>query len=218
MRKIIVATAILASLASSALAGRFGPLTEPLTQNISAPPAAVSGWDGFYLGGLASFDNGDARATLNNQRAADRAVIAFLLNSAFTPSSAYGGFVGFNRQINTAVVGLEAAYTTGDVFTVNPTTSFFGDRFDMKARLGFSLGSALVYGVAGYSFADFTDAGTVFSSSGMNYGVGVDIKIGERMFVGAEYLMRDMTGTSPLSRFTITSNLDSAAIRIGMEF
>lgn len=68
--------------------------------------------------------------------------------------------------------------------------------FDVKARVGYTFGQAMVYGVAGFSSGHQASRGPVtLNASGINYGAGLEYKIGENLFVGAEYLVRGMSGT-----------------------
>ena len=85
-----------------------------------------------------------------------------------------GVFVGYNKQVNDWVFGGESAYTFGDIPTTLYSTSLYSGRLDLKARGGHSFGRAMVYGVVGYSFTEFDDNGSLFPSSGINYGGGVD--------------------------------------------
>lgn len=205
MKSILLSAALGLSLASTALAG--SPALAPQQATATLPPEAGQDWAGFYAGALVSFDSGDVQA-YNNGTPTTFATLE--------PTTGFGGFVGYNKQVNALVFGGELAYTAGDVVATGFPSSFYTDRIDLKARAGYSFGRVLAYAVVGYSFADFEDESTNFPSSGMNYGVGVDVMINNRLFVGAEYLMRDLSGDN--SSFTIDGNLNSAIIRAGLKF
>ena len=208
MKNVLTITVLTLGFASQALAGNPAPAPVPAVVNVAAPAAAGADWSGFYVGGMVSFDGGDAQGFTN-----DAQVNAISLD----PTTAFGGFAGYNKQVNSFVFGAEVAYTTGDIYVTGLSSSFYTDRVDAKARVGYSLGRAMVYGVAGYSWADVLDAGDLFPGSGMNYGVGVDVKVGERFFVGAEYLMRDMVGTT-VGVNRVDGTINSATIRAGIKF
>ncbi len=142
MKKLLSTTALALGLASQALAGNPAPAPAP-TMPVAPPvAAAASDWSGFYAGGLVSFDSGTVSAFTN-----DIPGISRTLES----NTAFGGFVGYNRQVNNLVFGGELAYTTGNIPVTGLLSSFVTDRVDAKGRLGYSFGSAFVYGVVGYS-------------------------------------------------------------------
>ncbi len=205
MKKLFLATAASVAVASGAMAGSAGPA--PVVPVAVVAPAAASDWSGFYVGGLVSFESGDVAGFVNDVQVSSFDLVA---------TTGFGGFAGYNKQVNALVFGGEIAYTSGDIDIGPLPNSFYTDRIDLKARAGYSLGRAMVYGVVGYSFADVDDSGTIVASSGLNYGVGVDVMVGERFFVGAEYLMRDLSGEIAPNR--ADGNLDSASIRAGIKF
>lgn len=208
MKNLFKMTALTVGFASQALAGSPAPAPAPAAVNIAPPAAAAADWSGFYAGGLVSFDGGDISGFSNNVQAS---------NFQLDATTAFGGFAGYNKQVNSLVFGAELAYTTGDISVTGLANSFMTDRIDLKARAGYSLGRAMVYGVVGYSMADTSDVGTIYPAAGLNYGVGVDYMVTDHIFVGAEYLMRDLTGEN-VGINRIDSNVDSASIRAGFKF
>jgi len=103
-------------------------------------------------------------------------------------------------------------------FDSRPTTAYTistGTEFDPDM-----LAAATNYGgFVGYSFSSLTTGATDYSATGVSYGVGVMIT--DRIFLGAEYLARDLQGvniTTPGSDVRIDGVIQSAAIRIGMKF
>ncbi len=208
MKNILTTIALALGSASQALAGNPAPAPAPAVPVAPPVAAAASDWSGFYAGGLVSFDSGTTSAFINNVPVVSRAL---------EPTTAFGGFVGYNRQVNNLVFGGELAYTTGDVPVTTLANSFVTDRVDVKGRLGYSFGSALVYGVVGYSWATTNDNGPLYPDEGLNYGVGLDYMINDHIFVGAEYLMRDLTGPD-VGIIRIDSTINSATIRAGYKF
>ena len=210
MEKMLATTALALGFASQALAGSPAPAPAPAVT--VAPPvaaaAAASDWSGFYVGGLVSFDSGDVTSFVNNVQ---------ITNLPLVSTTAFGGFAGFNKQMNNLVFGGELAYTTGDIPVTTLANSFVTDRVDAKGRLGYSFGSALVYGVVGYSWATTSDTGTLYPAAGLNYGVGLDYMINDHIFLGAEYLMRNLTG-SDVGFNRIDATINSATLRAGYKF
>ncbi len=206
MKNVLLATAATFGLATMATAGN--PDTPPIVDLAPvAPVAAAMNWTGFYAGGMANFDSGQLDYFLSD---------VLGIEADFLASNSFGGFVGYNKQVNALVFGGELAYSTGDMGFDLFTESFLTDRVDVKARVGYSFGQAMVYGVLGYSWATFDDVGALFPGSGMNYGAGVDYMVTDRIFVGAEYLIRDIVGEVGPERFE--SSLGTLGIRAGMNF
>ncbi len=122
------------------------------------------------------------------------------------------------------VFGGEWAYSAGDT---NYTPLQFGsaeinsDTFlDVKARLGYVFNDVLIYGVAGGTSAT-TDPESfpVVNLSGFNYGAGVQMNFGDNMLVGIEYLIRDLTGDSPLDPTVSYEYVnETIALRAGWHF
>lgn len=159
----------------------------PLGSNWSSPPAVGANWNGFYLGG--SFGYSDAGADFSK---ATQSPIAYSLRQTtlqdeFAPSdwpvlgsaqhgaADFGGFFGYNRQIEHLVLGLEANYqqaslsilapnapisrltpadSQGDSYLINitgggaVTNLNFGT---VRARAGWTVGPFLPYAFGGFA-------------------------------------------------------------------
>ncbi len=174
MKTSIATMTILATLASPALAG--GP-TEVIPEPVIAPvpvaaPVDTGGeWGGFYVGaGLGYGDVGSSTDTLDG-------------------SGILGGVqAGYRYDFGKAVVGGELEY---DITGIDLGTTA-GDQLDSVARLkamaGADLGRTLVYGTAGYAYADASVGGGSLSDSGWFAGLGADYALSDRLSVGAEVL------------------------------
>lgn len=191
MRKLILALAIpFAALASS---------------------ASAADWSGFYTGGATNTNTGDYHV--------------FGTNPVFTdPTYGLSGsmtsiFGGFNVDNGPLVFGFEAATTVSGTTpsTTAPLTDYLTTVTDFKARAGYEMGNALIYGTAGYSFGNFELPSYSTAVSGFSYGVGVDFLVTLNFFVGVEYLSRNMFGVV-LTPDELEVNLDSISIRAGMLF
>ncbi len=139
---------------------------------------------------------------------------------AFTDTLAgtlYGAFAGFNVQRGNIVFGGEIAYSPGEInFAGFPTV--VNNFLDLKGRIGYAAGSALIYATAGCSSA-LINGTSQYDMTGINYGFGVDFKVTDSFFVGAEYLIRKTEGTLvPTFPCTFTSEIQSIGLRAGISF
>ena len=79
--------------------------------------------------------------------------------------------------------------------------------------------NVLVYGFAGYTVSEFEFAGgSSHGVDGMNYGAGVDLMVGEHMFVGAEYIARNLSGEVDGGPQIQTTNIQAVQLRAGWKF
>ncbi|MBL1436992.1 MAG: porin family protein [Rhodobacteraceae bacterium] len=199
---------VAATISSSALAGSPAPYSEAPVVPVAASQS--TDWSGFYAGGLVSFDSGELGY------GSPGSTIPFVYD--FEKNTSFGGFAGYNLQRGALVYGGELAYNSAGSHVApfdNEAQSFV---LDAKARVGFAAGHALIYGVVGYSMTEWTTS-TSYSASGLSYGLGLDYMIGEHLFVGAEYLVRDMSGPREDNpNFVGHTALSSAALRAGWKF
>lgn len=211
MRKSLLSsiTAVVLS-GHTVMAGSYSTPTYVETP-IVAPPITITDWSGPYVGGSVNFDLASEYTLLDVGLPVD----TFLLS----PNTSFGAFVGYNIQHQAFVYGGELAINSGGM-TAEATDASFGPVIDVKTRAGFVLGNALIYGVVGGSFTTLSVPPTEeFPSSGLTYGVGLDYLINEHLFVGAEYLVRDLTGGSnEASDSSISATLQSAQLRVGWKF
>jgi len=139
----------------------------------------------------------------------------------YLDGSMYGAFAGVNFQNGSIVYGVEAAYSMGsvgfsvdafdgviastivdagefDLQSVNELGGEFTNFIDLKARAGVAAGNALIYGFAGWSLGEYQYAVVggstetlAVSTSGMNYGGGVDMMVTDNFLVGLEVMVRE---------------------------
>jgi outer membrane immunogenic protein len=169
-------------------------------------PTAVSAqdWSGFY-GGL-TFGNGTGRLGVEGTPGYD------------LKGQVRGAFAGYSMQSGSLVYGAELAYQSAEIFLV-PSTNQGADRLiDLKGRLGYATGSAVIYGVLGYSSNRFFAKSDTSTGGGLAYGVGVDYKLTPRAFVGAEYLVRDMHNDEDSPIFELDPEVSTFSLRLGMKF
>jgi len=181
---------------------------------LNAGTALAADWAGVYFGGATASNTGDYNL--------------FSTSPVFTgPTYGLSGntssaFIGFNVDYGVVVYGLELATTalgtTSSTALAPNDVDNLASLTDIQARLGYEMGSALIYATAGTSVGSFeytTDpAATVWGAS---YGVGVDFLVTPTYFVGIEYLSRSMSGVVAAPD-EVNVNVDSLSIRAGMLF
>ncbi|MEZ5769685.1 MAG: outer membrane beta-barrel protein [Paracoccaceae bacterium] len=170
-----VAAALLATSGTAVLAGTVMPA--PVDPVVPAPvpvPVQADDWTGFYFGGLAGWATGEQVGVDDFD------------------GLLYGGFAGYNYQFdNNLVLGVEVAGSMGEEeWALGGTRD--ATYVDLKAKAGFAVDRALVYVSGGYTFASY-DGGD--EGAGFNVGAGVDFLVFDNVFVGAEYVYRDIEDT-----------------------
>ncbi|UPH70844.1 porin family protein [Abyssibius alkaniclasticus] len=173
------------AIASAASADGVTAVTMPVTP-AAAPAPASADWGGFYLGGSYVFGRDSVDDFQNG---------GFVGGPFIFEGSSIGGFAGYNIQRGNFVLGGEVAYTAGPT-TLEVDGDTYSDFFDLKGRIGYAMNRVMVYGVVGWSTAtrNETTTATATSGSGFSYGAGVDVLVTDRIFVGVEYLTRQLNG------------------------
>lgn len=207
MKNLIISAVIACGLSTSAIAGNPDPVVAYVAPVVAA---STTDWSGFYVGGLADFESGDILYS------GDASSIGF----DFEPGTGYGVFAGYNFQSGAFVYGGELSYIVPGNNLVGFSNSLFTYTADIKARAGYTMGNALLYGFVGASTGHFDDSSVVeWDEAGYNYGVGADYLITSSIFVGAEYLMRSMEGATGNGGNQISeSNTQSLSVRVGYNF
>ncbi|MDM7930881.1 outer membrane beta-barrel protein [Tabrizicola sp.] len=209
MQRYIITAAMLAAFAAPSFAGGPVAVADDPAPAAAPAPAAVHDWSGPYVGLSYGRTSGD-------------------LNDSFTvydyeTGSAAGGFLGYNLQRGRVVYGAELAYSSvNDAILVGAGGDDSLDSLlDLRGRIGFAAGKALVYGAVGYSRGELTVNGTDSPSvSGTSLGLGVDFMLGQRAFVGIDYTSRNLSGTNdnPGNTFDIDTTVNSVGLRVGLSF
>jgi len=133
-------------------------------------------------------------------------------------------FGGYQVQRGALVYGGELAFGSAqDTVVTGFTTSQVTDMIDLKGRVGYASADFLIYGVLGYTMSEFDDdttaAGEEYGIGGINYGIGVDYAISDNFVIGAEYLIRDLSGTSlSVQPNTATIDFDTISVRAIYKF
>ena len=212
MKHTLLSTALATLLAAPAFAGALVD-PEPTPEPIPAPEAAVADWSGFYAG-------------LSYNRALGGSVEAYADSSATVPfnqadlngDTGFGIFAGYNIQRGNLVFGGEFGLVQQENNAIGYPNSFLEDLMQIRGRAGYAVGKFLAYGTLGLAQADFDDGGSIFDLSGVTYGVGVQYLVSERIFVGGEYSIYDLEGTTPLSPTEFRLDEDIVSLRVGVQF
>jgi len=205
--KYPILPAAFALLAAPALAGSPEAL---VFQAPEVVPAAQTDWSGFYAGGLVSFDS--AVGLLQLQPGG---------NSPMLDSTSYGAFAGYNIQKGAFVYGGEFAVSSGGLTSTIASSIYYEQVFDLKARAGYSFGKIFAYGVVGGSYSNlhWNNLGLAAPSYGLAFGAGVEYMLGDHMVVGAEYLVRGLSGEFNNGNGQVASTtIQSAQLRVGWKF
>lgn len=231
---------ILISLsASAATAG--GILDEVAEVAVATAPAAVSSFEGFYAGIEVGTATGSIGGEISDAIESDPLFGGGLLFEDFDAfaGTAAGGFAGYNIVSGGLVYGGEirlmhaddptvSAFYDGPDFTGDVTFELNEFR-DLRGRLGYIAGDALVYVAAGVSMAtgtltdDYTGIATdvdVFdvTAMGHNWGLGAEYNFGGSMFAGIDYTMRQMTGNVEFYDVDFDLEVNSLTARFGWRF
>lgn len=206
MRTALIAMLTASLLAGAATAGNY----ETFENQVAFGPTPAPEWAGFYLGAVAGTETGSITF--------DRVGIHPLSGNLS------GAFAGANFQRWGFVFGGEGAYLGGNVHRVinghHFTNRRFEHIFDLKARAGFQRGTTFAYGIIGKSFAVYKDRDGPHrwvTTTGINYGAGVEIRLNDHIFTGVEYLARQVSGINNIQTVHYF-DINSIQIRFGWQF
>jgi outer membrane immunogenic protein len=180
VKKLLIAGAALMALIGSPAFAADMPLKAP-----PPPPAPVSNWTGFYIGGNIGYGWGNANSAINFAQSAtifNTAPFWTLGASDRDPLNGVigGGQIGYNWQVGQYVYGLETDFQgsgqqgsralgsallpgAGILVTAVPTTITYTDRLawlgTARVRLGYANGSWLFYGTGGLAYGEMKVSG-----------------------------------------------------------
>lgn len=219
----ILATFALASLPASlpAFAADLGGAPHPRwdgTPRGDYRPMRLERWTGLYLGGALGYGMGTADVTGGSGM--------FDLDTDGTVATL---FAGYNWQAGSAVFGLEADIGTGWI----DDASGFGPALvsqelnmlgSLRARAGFLVSPAfLVYGTAGFAFADFDFHANGITKSetllGYQVGGGTELMISPNWTLRMEYIYTGL-GEETVNHGGIVNTYDPDfhTVRAGLSF
>ncbi|MCR8723696.1 outer membrane protein [Frigidibacter sp. ROC022] len=186
-------------LATPLFAGGPGPVVVEEAPVAPVPAAApITDWSGFYAG----LGYAQSTGSLKNGTRTD-----------FNDGDGVSGFAGYNLQNGKFVYGGELSYTGLNDMTLTGTPSTeLTDSIDLRARLGYTIGRALPYITVGYSTANLDTATGSVDLDGVNYGLGLDYQVSDRVFLGADYSKRDLSGSG------LDADPETLGLRVGFKF
>jgi opacity protein-like surface antigen len=186
-------------------------------------PSSFVRWDGIILGAQYGFSNLSADFS-------DFAGVGALPKTT-SNSGQYGGFLGYNFQWESLVLGVEGAYNRPTSLSVSaeetttPSSSSVKlvDYGTFRGRAGYAFGQFLPYAFVGGAIGRMNyqtiSAGTVLSSrdnayvGGVTAGLGIDVSILPNVFLRAEY---EYVLFAPVS--SIRTSVNTARAAIGVRF
>jgi outer membrane immunogenic protein len=186
MKKALLISALLASMAPAAA------YAADAIDAVPAAPEAVeeavpAGWDGPYIGVMGGGE------WLKSHLDFDGADLSHTQGGGFI-----GKFAGYNYQFqNNFVLGIEGDVSYNWNKATKSGTDFGTDwQGSLRARAGYAIDNALIYGAAGWTVTrGYVDppAGdkSTKALNGYTLGLGVDYKFTDNIFARAEYRFND---------------------------
>jgi outer membrane immunogenic protein len=221
MKGPLVASALLSLIGGHAFAA----------DAVNVEPAAVHDWSGVYVGGQIGYGFGKTDATYNLPNTP-----TVRGSQDYDTDGFLGGVqIGYNYQINAAVLGVVADFSGADIKGHSgEITSGLSDSYDTKvdwfgtlrARAGYAFDRTLVYGTGGLAFGSvenqypyngFSEKNTKI---GWTIGAGLEQAISDHWSASFEYQyvdLRDQTiDFAPNSSTTFDNTFNT--VKIGMNY
>lgn len=204
MKKILTAIVLMTSAGTASAADM--PQAAPYARVPYASP--VYNWTGFYIGAMGGYGQSDqVRASIGG--------LTFSTSSNDLKGGFGGGTVGYNQQMGSWVLGMEADAAWSDLkysqsafgVTLADKIQSFGS---VTGRIGFVPASpVLVYFKGGYAWADnqisATALGTTFAESrfhsGWTVGGGLEYMFVPNWSAKVEYMFADYSNAKYLTNF-----------------
>jgi opacity protein-like surface antigen len=220
MKNVLLTTAIATCLASTAFAGAVETTISAQPDVVDSAPQ-ITDWGGAYAGIMGAMTSGEHYDYPSD--------LPTTIETYTLEGTMYGAFAGYNIQRDSFVYGIEAAYSLGSIKS-EPLGLWpleYNSFIDLKARVGFATGNALIYGFAGGSMAEYqyftggfgSEIGYPISPVGISYGAGVDLQLTDQIFIGAEYIVRQLS--DPLEdyeTYTMDNDIQAIQVRAGYRF
>ena len=212
MKRTLLLTLCAAAMTAAGIGTAFAGSPTPAVEEppVIVPAAAPEIWDGAYVG-----------ATFGSRAGGDMTYTPGPSYASLEPGQSAGLFGGYNFQNGNMVYGGELAYSRvnapgfGAVGFPGETFDYF---FDAKLRAGVAMDNVLLYGFAGFSSSTYDDTFSFWNVSGANYGLGMDIKMGDNFFAGAEYIIRNLSGDTNNPGQVQDTTIQALQLRAGWKF
>ncbi len=235
MRQLLLSTTALIALSSFVHAADLPQRTAP-----AATPVPVFVWSGLYVGADVGYAWMRDSLTQN-----DGAAVAF--TSKPQPKGLLGGvLVGYQMQTGNLVYGVESDVEFSKLKAFS-TNTYFGEdyyhsvktalRASLRARFGYSFGSAMFYATGGVAAASFNTSKTNLdylgdgsqsgktTRFGWTLGAGVEYQLSSAWSLRMEYRYTDFGSFSRLSDgrdlnngSRVSHNISDQTVRIGVAY
>ena len=209
MKQTLISTSIVAMLSTGAIAGNIDLVTaDPV---IAIPPTStVTDWSGGYVGLSYSARGGTMDYFFN---------FGGYSSYVYVDDTAIGVFGGYNWQRGNLVYGGELNVTEGSL-VLDGFNEKLDTTIELRGRVGYAMGDALVYGFFGYGMSEYMNLGLnsrQHDVAGGTYGLGIDYMVTDSIFAGLEVSNRELTGTTTFGSDQ-TNYIDMISLRIGYNY
>ena len=200
MKQTFISASIVAMLSSGAIAGNIDTATaDPV---IIPPTSTVTDWSGGYVG--LSYSSVDGTMCYDG-------TCNYIYD--YSADTAIGVFGGYNWQRSNFVYGGELNVTVGPLSQESHSDEL-GTRTELRARVGYAMGDALVYGFLGYGTSSITTSAREYDVAGGTYGLGIDYMVTDSMFAGLEVSNLELLGQTNDE----IHNINVISLRIGYNY
>jgi outer membrane immunogenic protein len=203
MKKILTAIVLFASAGTASAADM--PMAGPYTRVPYVPP--VYSWTGFYVGAMGGYGwSEEVRASIGG--------LTVSTSSNDLKGGFAGGTIGYNQQMGSWVMGIEADGAWSDLkYSVSAFGVTVADKIQsvgsVTGRIGYVASTALVYFKGGYAWADnqisAAGFGLTFAESrfhsGWTVGAGLEYMFVPNWSAKVEYMFADYSNANYLTNF-----------------
>ncbi|MBZ9676252.1 outer membrane protein [Mesorhizobium sp. ES1-1] len=197
-------------------------------------PASAFNWTGLYVGGHVGYGFGQTDATFSAPNTP-----GFAATQDYDVDGFLGGVqVGYNYQMNSLVLGVEADFSGADINGGSDEINIGvrGDTYDTKidwfgtvrGRVGYAMDRTLIYGTGGLAFGSvenryldgpdnsFSEKST---KTGWTAGAGIEYALDDHWSAKAEYLYVDL-GNQTIDYGGSNTEFDNKfhTVRLGLNY
>jgi opacity protein-like surface antigen len=241
LRSCLLGAGFLLTAAAGAAAADLPPAPAPAYKAPALAP--IYDWTGFYIGGHGSYSWSNSNGTTTNTATG----IAFPPASSSGSAWHGGGQIGYDYMMpSRLVVGIMADVSSGTSTTTTTvgaiqTVTAQGKTFEsgtVRGRLGYAIDNALLYGIAGWNWANAQStrtqvagqvgnatAGTVetanITRNGWTAGAGIAYGFAQNWNVFTEYRYTSVPSTTitfPLAQRSTTSSSNTSVVEFGLNY
>ena len=172
-----------------------------------APPAYAFSWTGLYVGGHAGLMTGNTQGTPD---LGDPDANQFFATDYDMNGGLFGGHVGYNYQVGSAVLGIEGSFSGSTAQGDGSSGIFLTSERELNwlatvtGRIGYAMGRSLVYAKGGVAWGELQ---TDVKLGGFNIMSGEETHVGWTAGLGVEHALTDH----------VTVRIEYAHIDLGSE-